>query len=52
LGELAYTTYRPRTDAVTEDIEKAINETVEEITAFSHSILELELRIKLLKAEL
>lgn len=52
LGELAYTTYRPRTDAVTEDIEKAIGETVEEITALSHSILELELRIKLLKAEL
>lgn len=52
LGELAYTTYRPRTDAVTEDIEKAIHETVEEITALSHSILELELRIKLLKADL
>ena len=52
LGELAYTTYRPRTDAVTEDIEKAINETVEEITALSHSILELELRIKLLKADM
>ncbi len=52
LGELAYTTYRPRTDAVTEDIEKAIGATVDEITALSQTILELELRIKLLKADM
>ncbi len=52
LGELAYTTYRPRTDAVTEDIEKAINATVTEITGLSQTILELELRIKLLKADM
>ena len=52
LGELAYTTYRPRTDSVTEDIESAINATVGEITELSQTITELELRIKLLKADL
>ena len=50
LGELAYSTYRPRKDTVTADIEKAIAATVEEITELSQTIIELELRIKLLKA--
>ena len=52
LGELAYSTYRPRTDAVTADIENAIAATVNEITALSQTITELELRIKLLRAEM
>ncbi|MBQ9151884.1 MAG: hypothetical protein IJX72_06510 [Clostridia bacterium] len=52
LGELSYTKYRPRTDEVTEDIETAIQNTVNEITACSQEILELELRIKLLKADM
>lgn len=50
LGELAYVTYRPRKDTVTEDIERAIAATVEEITDLSQTVTELELRIKLLKA--
>ena len=52
LGELAYTTYRPRTDTVTEDIENAIAAVVSEITQLTHAIVELELRIKILKADL
>lgn len=52
LGELAYATYRPRTDAVTEDIERAIGATVDEITSLSQAVTELELRIKLLKADM
>lgn len=51
LGELAYATYRPRTDAVTGDIENAITAAVNEITELTHAITELELRIKLLKAD-
>ena len=50
LGELSYTKYRPRTTDVTEDIENAIAAAVSEITALNHEIVELELRIKLLKA--
>ncbi len=50
LGELSYVTYRPRKDTVTEDIERAIAATVEEITELSQTVTELELRIKLLKA--
>lgn len=52
LGELAYSTYRPRTDAVTADIENAIAAAVNEITVLSQTITELELRIKLLRAEM
>ena len=50
LGELSYTKYRPRTTDVTEDIENAIAAEVTEITNLTHEIVELELRIKLLKA--
>ena len=50
LGELSYTKYRPRTTDVTEDIENAIATEVAEITNLTHEIVELELRIKLLKA--
>ena len=50
LGELSYTKYRPRTTDVTEDIENAIAAVVAEITDLNHEIVELELRIKLLKA--
>ena len=50
LGELSYTKYRPRTTDVTEDIENAIAAVVAEITDLTHEIVELELRIKLLKA--
>ena len=50
LGELSYTKYRPRTTDVTEDIENAIAAEVSEITNLTHEIVELELRIKLLKA--
>lgn len=52
LGELSYTKYRPRTNEVPEDIETAIQNTVGEITTYSHEIIELELRIKLLKADM
>ena len=52
LGELAYSTYRPRTDTVTADIENAIAAAVNEITVLSQTITELELRIKLLRAEM
>ena len=50
LGELSYSKYRPRTTDVTEDIENAIAAVVAEITDLNHEIVELELRIKLLKA--
>lgn len=50
LGELSYTKYRPRTTDVTEDIENAVAAEVAEITNLTHEIVELELRIKLLKA--
>lgn len=50
LGELSYTKYRPRTTDVTGDIENAIAAEVAEITNLTHEIVELELRIKLLKA--
>ena len=50
LGELSYTKYRPRTTDVTEDIENAIAAEVAQITDLTHEIVELELRIKLLKA--
>ena len=50
LGELSYTKYRPRTTDIPEDIEKAIAAAMEEITALNHEIIELDLRIKLLKA--
>ena len=50
LGELSYTKHRPRTTDIPEDIENAISAAVSEITALNHEIVELELRIKLLKA--
>lgn len=50
LGELSYTKYRPRATDVPEDIEKAISAAMEEISVLNHEIIELELRIKLLKA--
>ena len=50
LGELSYSKYRPRTTDVTEDIENAIAAGVAEITDLTHEIVELEVRIKLLKA--
>lgn len=52
LGELSYSKYRPRTDEVTEDIENAITNTVKEITDLGQTITELELRIKLVKAQM
>jgi hypothetical protein len=52
LGELAYTKHRPRPDEVTEDIENAISAAVAEITDLSHAVTELELRIKLVKAQM
>jgi hypothetical protein len=51
LGELAYAKHRPRPDDVTEDIDNAINAAVTEITDLSQSITELDLRIKLAKAQ-
>ena len=50
LGELSYAKYRPRTGDVPEDIEAAIANAVAEITDLTHAIVELELRLKLLKA--
>ena len=50
LGELAYVTYRPRTKGVNQDIEAAISSAVREISELNNLIVELELRIKLLKA--
>lgn len=52
LGELAYTKHRPRPDDVTEDIENAISAAVAEITDLNHAVTELELRIKLVKAQM
>lgn len=52
LGELAYTKHRPRPDDVTEDIENAISAAVTEITDLNHAVTELELRIKLVKAQM
>ena len=51
LGEMAYVTYRPRTTAVNPDIENAIAAAVKEIGELNDQIVELELRIKLLKAD-
>jgi flagellar biosynthesis chaperone FliJ len=51
LGELSYNKYRPRTTEVTADIESAISAAVAEITELTQQIVELELRIKLLKAD-
>jgi hypothetical protein len=50
LGELSYTKYRPRKTDVPEDIENAITAAVAEITELTQVIVELELRVKLLKA--
>ena len=50
LGELSYSTYRPRNGDVPEDIENAIAATITEITELTHTIVELELRVKLMKA--
>ena len=50
LGELSYTKHRPRATDVPEDIEKAISAVMDEINILNHEIIELELRIKLLKA--
>jgi len=50
LGEMAYVTYLPRTTAVDPDIENAIAAVVKEIGELNNQIVELELRIKLLKA--
>lgn len=51
LGELAYEKYRPRKNAVTQDIESAIAATVTEITELSHEITELSLRVEILRAD-
>jgi hypothetical protein len=51
LGELAYAKHRPRPDDVTEDIDNAIAASVTEITELSQTITELDLRIKLVKAQ-
>ena len=50
LGELSYSKYRPRTTDVSADIESAIQSTVAEITELTQTIVELDLRIKLLKS--
>lgn len=52
LGELSYVTRRPRTTvaAVNEDIDTAIAAVVNEISELNDLIVELELRVKLLKA--
>ncbi len=50
LGELSYTKYRPRETTVPADIERAIANTVAEITDLSHEITELNLRLEILKA--
>ncbi len=50
LGELSYAKYRPRKGDVPEDIEAAIAAAVKEITELTHAIVELELRVKLMKA--
>ncbi len=52
LGELSYALHRPRDGAVPDDITTAIDTTVREITALSHEITELELRVELLKADM
>ena len=51
LGELAYAKYRPRKNAVTDDIEAAIAATVKEITELSGEITEPTLRVEIWKAE-
>jgi hypothetical protein len=51
LGELAYAKHRPRPDDVTEDIDNAISTAVAEITDLNHTVTELDLRIKLIKAQ-
>lgn len=51
LGELSYAKYRPRNTAVPADIEAAIAATVSEITALSHELTELKLRLELFKAD-
>ena len=50
MGELSYSKYRPRNGDVPEDIENAIAATITEITELTHTIVELELRVKLMKA--
>ena len=52
LGELSYIKYIPRPDQVAEDIETAITATVNEITELSNGITELELCVKLVKAQM
>lgn len=51
LGELSYAKYRPRPDDVPEDIDNAISATVAEITNLNQTVIELDLRIKLIKAK-
>lgn len=51
LGELAYVIHRPRTTEVDPNVETAIAETVKEISELNNAIVELEIRVKLLKAD-
>ncbi len=52
LGELSYALHRPRKDSVPADIHTAIEATVAEITELSHELVELSLRIEILKADM
>lgn len=51
LGELTYAKARPRQGDVPAEIESAITAAITEITELTHLIVELELRVKLLKAD-
>ena len=51
LGELTYAKARPRQGDVPAEIESAIAAAITEITELTHLIVELELRVKLLKAD-
>ena len=51
LGEMAYVIYRPRTATAKPDIDDSIAAVVKEIGELNERIVELELCIKLLKAD-
>lgn len=51
LGELTYAQARPRKGDVPAEIEAAMAAAITEITELTHLIVELELRVKLLKAD-
>ena len=50
LGELTYVTHNPRAKTSNQDVEAAVSATVHEISELNNLIVELEIRIKLLKA--